>query len=111
MLGIEDQNAPHLAIGDKKPVVVVDGQAVDPSEVGLIAVADELGVVGRRVEDEHGSNLLIGHVDQALGIYGDAGGADELERKSLGIEFSLLGCPPARRSIQLALGLAVAEGV
>ena len=35
MLGIEDQDAVHFAVGDKKPVVVIDGEAVDPAEVGF----------------------------------------------------------------------------
>ena len=35
VLGIEDQDAMHLAVGDKKPVVVIDGEAVDPAEVGF----------------------------------------------------------------------------
>ena len=65
-----------------------------------------------RVEDEDGSDSLVGHVHQALGVDGDAVGSDQLERKSLGVEFLSLriGRPQAGPSSllwawQLAAGV------
>ena len=46
MLGVEDQDTVHFSVGDKQPIVVIDGKAVDPAEVGFIAIADELGIAG-----------------------------------------------------------------
>jgi len=106
MFGIEDEDAVHFAVGDKEPVIVVDGQAVDPSEVRLKAVADELGFVCFSVEDEDGSDSLIGHVDEAPGIESDAVGADELKRKSFGVEFFFLAFAAGETIHPGCLGLA-----
>src|SRR3974390_3901351 len=36
VFGIKDQDAMHLAVGDKKPVVIIDGEAVDPAKMGFV---------------------------------------------------------------------------
>ena len=36
MFGVEDKNPMHLAVGDKQPVAVVDGEAVDESKCASI---------------------------------------------------------------------------
>ena len=66
----------HFSVGDEEPIVVIDGKAVDPAEVGLIAITDELGIAGFGIEDEDCADFLIGHIHQALGIDRDAVGAD-----------------------------------
>ena len=88
----------QLAVGDKEPIVVIDGETVDPAEVGFVAVTDELGSASFSIEDKDGPDFLIGYLHQTLGVDRDAVGPDQLKWKSLGIEFFFLGLP-ARQTV------------
>ena len=79
MLRIKHQYAPHLAVGQKKAVAVVESQAGNQSKAGMHTVLYELEIFGFGVEDENGMHFAVGHIKAVLGIHSQAVGRHQLK--------------------------------
>ena len=58
--------APRFTAAWGQPVVIINGQAVDPPKMSLITIADHLGIVIFRIENENRPDLLIRNIHLAL---------------------------------------------
>ena len=87
-LAIEYQHVVVLAVGDEKPIGIIDDQAENAAELGVHAMLDQIGIVALRVENKDRSHLGIGHVQESLGIHRQPVRSSELEA---GLGAGLLG--------------------
>ena len=90
MLGVEYQDAVHLAVGDKDAVVVVDAPPLQSvPKCACLPLPISSTVAGFGVEDEHRSHTLVGRIDRALRIDCHSVGHQKLEGEILGLRVLL----------------------
>src|SRR6185437_15405983 len=80
---IENEHATQLAVGDEDAAIVVNRNAVDPTEGRFEAVANQLGVASLGVEHEYGADFLVRNEEIAFRSDRHAEGPEQLKRHQL----------------------------